>query len=145
MIDRVVSGPRRRAEVSLSCPEMSSEPVGQLDQAVELLHRVTRGLSARPLGPEELIALGGLLTQISGALLTITDMLTAPVQHYSRARTGGADSAAAHKPTAGTLLREARNSYHVAGLAARSLHAELKRAGSGPAPRPAVVPSSARG
>lgn len=141
MINRAVSGPRRRTEVSLSSPEVSSEPVEQLDQAVELLHRVTREMSARPLGPEELIALGGLLTQISAALLTFTDMLIAPVRHYDRIRTAGTEATTPQGPTANTLLRDCRNSYHAAGLAARSLHADLKRPGSRPCPRPTALSS----
>lgn len=141
MMNRVVSRPRRRAEVSLSSPEVSNEPVEQLDQVVELLHRLTRGMSARALGPEELIALGGLLTQISAALLTFTDLLIAPVQHHERSR---AVTTAAQGPTASALLRDCRNNYQAAGLAARSLHAGLKRAGSRRYPRPTAVPGPAQ-
>lgn len=119
---------RRRTEVSLSSPEASSEPVEQLDRAVEIIHRVTRALPGRVVGREELIALGGLLTQISGALLTFTDLLIASVDHYERTR-------AVHDTDVTTqatlLLRECRNSYLAAGASAREFHADIKRRTSG--------------
>ncbi|MGH3905379.1 MAG: hypothetical protein ACRDTE_14495 [Pseudonocardiaceae bacterium] len=121
--------PRRRAEVSLSSPDASSEPVEQLDRAVEIIHRVTRALPGRVLSREELIALGGLLTQISGALLTFTDLLIAPVHHYDRTRTVRAETAVTTQAT--LLLRECRDSYLAAGTSAREFHADIKRGTSG--------------
>ena len=126
--DQVVSRPRRRTEVSLSSPDAGCEPVEQLDRAVEIIHRATRGLPGTVLSREELIALGGLLTQISGALLTFSELLLAPVHHYDRIRGehDNTDATARHRPTATALLRDCRNSYHAAGVSARAFHADLK-------------------
>ncbi|MGH3814611.1 MAG: hypothetical protein ACRDUV_19550 [Pseudonocardiaceae bacterium] len=118
--------PRRRSEVSLSSPEASSGPVEQLDRAVEILHGVSRALPETVLSPEELIALGGLLTQISGALLTLTELLIAPVHHYDRTRVPD-ENTDIKTPTAATLLRDCRNSYIDASAAARAFHADIKR------------------
>lgn len=125
-----MSRPRRRTEVSLSSPDAGSEPVEQLDRAVEIIHRATRGLPGTVLSREELIALGGLLTQISGALLTFSELLLAPVHHHDRIRAGNdaADATAARRPTATALLRDCRDSYHAAEASARAFHADLKRA-----------------
>lgn len=128
MADKAMSHPRRRNEVSLSSPDVGSEPIEQLDRAVEIIHLATRGLPGTVLSREELIALGGLLTQISGALLTFSELLLAPVHHYDRIRAGTDHvDAAPRRPTATALLRDCRNSYHAAGVSARAFHADLKR------------------
>jgi hypothetical protein len=129
MTDRVASRPRRRSEVSLSSPDAGNEPVEQLDRAVEIIHRATRGLPGTVLSREELIALGGLLTQISSALLTFSELLLAPVHHYDRIRAGNdsTDTATPRRPTATALLRDCRNGYHTASVAARAFHADVKR------------------
>jgi hypothetical protein len=127
MADKVMSHPRRRSEVSLSSSEVGSEPVEQLDRAVEIIHRATRGLPGTVLSREELIALGGLLTQISGALLTFSELLLAPVHHYDRIRAGNDNADAPRRPTATALLRDCRNSYHTACVSARAFHADIKR------------------
>ncbi len=106
-------------------PDASSEPVEQLDRAVEIIHRVTRALPGRVLGREELIALGGLLTQVSAALLTFTDLLIPAVHHYDRTRTAHDDTEVTTQAT--LLLRECRNSYLAAGTSAREFHADIKR------------------
>lgn len=58
-------------------PSISSDPIIQLTRVIEIFHLVNRVLTTTALGREELIALGGLLSQISGALLTLTDLLSA--------------------------------------------------------------------
>lgn len=73
-----ISGRRRRTAVSVSSPVNADDSVDQLDRIVEILHQVNRTLPKTVLGGEELIALGGLITQINGALLTLTDLLSAP-------------------------------------------------------------------
>lgn len=127
MSQSTVCGPqRRRREVSLSSWETSSEPVEQLDRAVELVHRVTRGLPENALTRDELIALAGLLTQLGGALLTLTDLLLAPVHHYDRTRSAtGAETSADGQ--AGELLRECRRGYLAATTSAREFHACVRR------------------
>jgi hypothetical protein len=50
-------------------PITSSDTVDLLDRAVEIVHQINRALPNTALDREELIAVGGLLTQISGALL----------------------------------------------------------------------------
>ncbi|MGH3822792.1 MAG: hypothetical protein ACRDRA_08160, partial [Pseudonocardiaceae bacterium] len=77
-----ISSRRRRSAVSLSMPVTSSDPIGQLDRVVEILHQANRALPGTALGCKELTALGGLLTQISSALLALTDQLSAPTQRY---------------------------------------------------------------
>ncbi|HEY2765884.1 MAG TPA: hypothetical protein VGJ13_18035 [Pseudonocardiaceae bacterium] len=126
-IDRVLSRPRRRAAVSLSSPATADEPVEQLDRAVEIIHRVTRALPDAVLDREELIAISGLLTQISGALLTFTDRLSAPVHHYDRARTTQPGADTTPHPDATGMLRDCRSSYVAASNSARAFHAAIKR------------------
>jgi hypothetical protein len=75
MTDKVSK--RRRRALSLSMPSISSDAITQLTRIVEIFHLVNRALTTTVLGREELIALGGLLTQISSALLTLTDLLSA--------------------------------------------------------------------
>jgi len=123
-----VSRHRRRSAVSL--PVASSEPVEQLDCAVDALHRANRALPKTALGREELIALGGLLTQISGALLTLTDLLDVPGHHDDRTRPLRADTdtpAGERLPPAGSLLQDCRDSFLAASTSARAFHAELRR------------------
>lgn len=128
MSQSTVCGPqRRRREVSLSSWETSSEPVEQLDQAVELIHRVTRGLPENALTRDELVALAGLLTQLGSALLTLTDLLLAPVQHYDRIRSATGAESPAERPQAGILLRECREGYLAAATSAREFHACIRR------------------
>ncbi|MGQ0776032.1 MAG: hypothetical protein ACT4NY_16685 [Pseudonocardiales bacterium] len=123
-----VSSHRQRAAVSLSIA--SSEPVEQLDHAVDALHRVNRALPRAALGREELIALGGLLTQISGALLTLADLLSGPAQDYDSTRLLRAEADALRTgrlPSASTLLQDCRNGFFAAGASARAFHADLRR------------------
>lgn len=131
MIDGVLSQQRRRAAVSLSLPVVDEGPVEHLDQAVEIIHRVTRALPETVLNREELIALGGLLTQISGALLTFTDLLIAPVHHYDRTRAvrqpTDTTTTAQRLQAATTSLLNCRNSYLAASTSARAFHADIKR------------------
>lgn len=125
-----ISSHRRRTAVSMSSPVASSDPVDQLDRVIEIFHQVNRALPKVALSREELIALGGLLTQISGALLALTDLLNAPTHHYDRARLlrAEADAILAQRPPAATsLLRDCRNGYLAAYTAARAFHAELRR------------------
>jgi hypothetical protein len=68
---------RRRRALSLSMPSMSSDPIAQLTRVIEIFHLVNRALPTTVLEREELITLGGLLAQVSGALLTLTDLLSA--------------------------------------------------------------------
>ncbi|MGH3874841.1 MAG: hypothetical protein ACRDSR_25615 [Pseudonocardiaceae bacterium] len=124
MTNRISS--RRRAAVSVSSSPISNDPVDQLDRVVDAFHQVNRALPKRVLGPEELIALGGLLTQVSGALLTLTDLLSAPAHHYDRTR-AGTSSRAPRPPGATSLLRECRDGYLTAYTSARALHAALRR------------------
>src|SRR5918997_2736929 len=102
---------RRRTAVSVSLPITTNDPVDQLDHVVEILHQVNQALPKTVLGREELIALGGLLTQISGALLTLTDLLGAPTHHYDRTRLLRADTDTPPDERLGaapTLLRDCR-------------------------------------
>ena len=122
---------RRRTAVSVSLPITTNDPVDQLDHVVEILHQVNQALPKTVLGREELIALGGLLTQISGALLTLTDLLSAPAHHYDRVQMRRADIEATptqRQPAAATsLLRDCRDGYLVAYTSARTFHAGLRR------------------
>ena len=118
---------RRRSAVSVSSPITTNDPVDQLDRVVEILHQVNRALPKTVLGREELIALGGLLTQISGALLTLTDLLSAPAHHYDRVQLRRADTEAQRQPAATSLLRDCRDGYLVAYTSARTFHADLRR------------------
>jgi hypothetical protein len=124
-----ITGHRRRSAVSMSSTVTSSDPVEQLDRVVETFHHVNRTLPKTVLGREELIALGGLLTQISGALLTLTDLLGAPAHHYDRTRMlrAGADSPAKRLPAATSLLRDCRDGFLAAYTSARAFHADLRR------------------
>ncbi|MGH3753421.1 MAG: hypothetical protein ACRDRP_12120 [Pseudonocardiaceae bacterium] len=124
-----VSGHRRRSAVSVSMPVASSDPVEQLDRVVETVHHVNRALPRTVLGREELIALGGLLIQISGALLTLTDLLSVPTQHYDRTRPRRADdpTPATRLPIATSLLRDCRDGVLATYTSARAFHADLRR------------------
>ncbi len=125
-----ISSHRRRTAVSMSLPVTSSDPVDQLDRVVETFHQVNRVLPKAVLGREELIALGGLLTQINSALLTLTDLLSAPTHHYDRARLLRADTdttSAQRPPAATSLLRDCRDGYLAAYTSARAFHADLRR------------------
>lgn len=131
MSQSTVCGPqRRRREVSLSSWETGGEPVEQLDRAVELIYRVTRGLPESALTRDELVALAGLLVQLGSALLTFTDQLLAPVQHCERTRSASGAATPAGTSAdeqAGALLRECRRSYLAATTSARELHARIRR------------------
>jgi len=121
---------RRRTAVSVSLPVASSDPVEQLDRVVDAFHRVNRALPKSVLSREELIALGGLLTQISGALLTLTDLLSAPAHHYDRTRLRGVDTDATPAQRlqgAVSLLRDCRDGFLAAYTSARAFHANLRR------------------
>ncbi|MGH3777301.1 MAG: hypothetical protein ACRDRR_16495 [Pseudonocardiaceae bacterium] len=125
-----LSHPRRRTAVSMSLPVASSDPVEQLDHVVDAFHRVNRALPKTALSREELIALAGLLTQISAALLTFTDLLNAPAHHYDRTRLRRVDNDST--PTqrlrgAVSLLRDCRDGFRAAYASARAFHADLRR------------------
>lgn len=136
-----ISGRRRRTAVSVSVPVPvnASDSVDQLDRIVEIFHQVNRTLPKTVLGDEELIALGGLITQINGALLTLTELLSAPTHHYDRTRLLRADAGAAppqRPPSAASLLRDCREGYLAVYTSARMFHADLRqhpRAGPGAA------------
>lgn len=121
---------RRRTAVSVSLPVASSDPVEQLDRVVDAFHRLNRALPKTVLSQEELIALGGLLTQISAALLTLTDLLSAPAHHYDRTRLRRVDTDAMPAQrllAAVSLLRDCRDGFLAAYTSARAFHADLKR------------------
>ncbi len=125
-----LSHPRRRTAVSVSLPVASSDPVEQLDRVVDAFHRVNRTLPKTVLSVEELIALGGLLTQISGALLTLTDLLSAPAHHFDRTRLRRVDTdamPAQRLRAAVSLLRDCRDGFLAAYTSARAFHADLRR------------------
>jgi hypothetical protein len=125
-----ISGQRRRTVVSMSRSVTSSDPVEQLDRIIETFHHINRALPKTVLGREELIALGGLLTQISAALLTLTDLLGAPTHHYDRTRLLRADidtTLAKQLPVATSLLRDCRDGFLVAYTSARAFHADLRQ------------------
>jgi hypothetical protein len=125
-----ISRHRRRTAVSRSYAVTTSDPVELLDRVLETFHQVNRALPKRVLTPEELIALGGLLTQVSGAMLTFTDLLSAPTHHYDRTRVlhANADTIpAARPPGAISLLRDCRAGLLVAYTSARAFHADLRR------------------
>jgi hypothetical protein len=114
---------------TVSSPVANSDPVEELDRAVDAVHRVNRALPKTVLGREELIAIGGLLTQISCALLTLTDLLGAPAHHCDRTRLLRADTDAtpAEGPPAVTsLLQGCRDGYLAAHASARAFHAHLR-------------------
>ncbi|MGH3838887.1 MAG: hypothetical protein ACRDSF_24810 [Pseudonocardiaceae bacterium] len=125
-----IAGRRRRTAVSVSLPVTSRDPVEQLDRAVDALYQVNRALPKTALSREELIALGGLLIQISGALLTLTDLLSAPTRPYDHARLRRAATNATpaqRPPSATSLLRDCRDGYLAAHRSARALHTDLRR------------------
>ena len=125
-----ISRQRRRTAVSVSLPTTTNDPVDQLDRVVEILHQVNRALPKTVLGREELIALGGLLTQVSSALLTLTDLLSGPTHHYDRAQLRRANTKTTPtkpQPAATSLLRDCRDGYLVAYTSARTFHASLRR------------------
>ncbi|MGH3902025.1 MAG: hypothetical protein ACRDTA_27985 [Pseudonocardiaceae bacterium] len=126
----VLSNQRRRTAVSVSLPAANSDPVEQLDRVVDAFHRVNRTLPKTVLSCEELIALGGLLTQVSAALLTFTDLLSAPAHHYDRTRLRRLDTDAIRMQrlrTAVSSLRDCRDGFLAAYTSARAFHADLKR------------------
>lgn len=122
-------GHRRRTAVSVSLPVTSSDPVELLDRVIETFHHVNRTLPKTVLGREELIALGGLLTQISAALLTLTDLLSIPAHHYDRTRpqVDNDTTPATRLPAATSLLRDCRESFLAAYTSARAFHAALRQ------------------
>jgi len=124
-----ISSRRRRAAVSVSLPVASSDPVEQLDQIIETFHHVNRALPRTVLGREELIALGGLLIQVSGAMLTLTDLLSVPAHHCDRTqlRAGSNATPATRLPVATGLLRDCRDGVLAAYNSARAFHADLRR------------------
>jgi hypothetical protein len=120
-----IPGNRRRAAVSVT----SSDPISQLARAAETFQRVNRALPSVVLNREELIALGGLLTQISGALLTLTDLLSAPAYRCDRPRLRRANAGATPTltpPAAPRLLRNCRDGYLAAYAHARAFHDHLR-------------------
>ena len=140
-----VSGHRRRTAVSVSLPVTSSDPVEQLDQIVETFHQVNRALPKTVLGREELIAVGGLLIQISGALLTLTDLLSVSTHQHDRARLRRADTDTTpiqRLPVATSLLRDCRDGVLAAYNSARAFHADLRRCSRTRAHRDNGGPSS---
>ncbi len=125
-----VTGDRRRAAVSVSSPVISSDPVEQLDLIVETVHHVNRALPRTVLGREELLAVGGLLIQLNGALLTFADSLSAPVHHHDRRRLRRTDADGTpvqRLPVATGLLRDCREGFLAAYTSARTFHADLRR------------------
>jgi hypothetical protein len=123
------SSRRRRSAVSLSISATSSDPITQLEWVVETFHQVNRALSAAALGHAELITLGRLLTQISGALLTLTDQLSVATQHYDRTRLHRAYTGAAGPSrcvTAGNSLQNCRDGIRATYLAAQAFSAHLR-------------------
>jgi hypothetical protein len=125
-----ISNRRRRSAVSLSMPVTSSDPIGQLDRVVEILHQANRALPGTALGRKELTALGGILTQISSALLALTDQLSAPTQRYDRVHWHGAssDSGGVPRPPAvASSLQSCRDGIRATYLAARAFDANLRQ------------------
>lgn len=125
-----ISSRRRRSTVSLSTPVTSSDPIDQLDRVVEILQQANRALPAMALGCKELIALGGLLAQISSALLALTDQLSVPTQRYDRAQLHRAsiDSGGAPRPPAvANSLQRCRDRIRATYLAAQAFDADLRQ------------------
>ncbi|HEX2301501.1 MAG TPA: hypothetical protein VHH34_23870 [Pseudonocardiaceae bacterium] len=114
-----LAGHRRRAALSVSVPADQpvdkDDPIEQLDHVVDVLNKVNRVLPLTGLGRAELIAIAGLLTQISGALLTVTDLIGTSAQHCDRTR------------AAAGSLRDCRDGYAAAHTFARAFHADLKQ------------------
>jgi hypothetical protein len=125
-----VSGRRQRRGVSLSAPGVSGALGEQLSRVSEILDRVNRTLPRRTVtGREELSALGGLLTEISGGLVTLTNLLSASAHHYDRTqvpRAGTDTTASEHRPAPFGLLRDCQDACAAAHAAARAFHAELR-------------------
>jgi hypothetical protein len=131
LTDHRVLSYRRRRPVSLSAPSAGVVPAGvepaeQLDRAVEVIHRANRALAAAVPERDELVALGGLLTQISGALGTITERLLTSVHRHDRGSAINNCPEGIRSQTAADLLRDCRNSYRAACASALALHAHLK-------------------
>jgi hypothetical protein len=125
-----VAGHRRRAAVSVASPVVSNDLVEQLDLIVETVHHVNLTLPRIVLGWDELLAVGGLLTQINGALLTFTDLLSAPVHHHDRRQLGQTDpdsTPVQRLPVATSLLRDCQDGFLAAYTSARAFHADLRR------------------
>lgn len=118
---------RRRPHVSLSAPTLAIEPVEHLDHATEIIHRTNRALAATAPDHEELIALAGLLTQITGGLLTLTELLMTSISRRDPTLLAqdGTRPHAALGP-----LEDCRNSYYIARTTARAVHAHLKCRGT---------------
>lgn len=116
------------AATALSPPEPPREPVEQLDRAVEIIDHLARTLPVTIPDREELVALAGVLTQLSRALHTLTDRLIDPLHRDDRAGTPCPGAEAAPNPCchAATQLLECRTSYASASTSARALHAALK-------------------
>ena len=111
-------------------PAASSDPIDQLDRVVEILHQANRALPSMALGGKELTALGGLLTQISSALLALTDQLSVPAQRYDRAQLHRAsiDSGGTPRPPAvASSLQNCRYGIRACYLAARAFDAGLRQ------------------
>lgn len=123
---------RRSSQVTgdeLTAPSVTdpaTDPVDQLDCAVEIIDRVARTLPAAIPDREELIALAGVLTQLSKALHTLTDRLTSPVCNHDRTRTP-AHGNPPLRSRAVAPLSDCRSSFAGACMSARALHAALKR------------------
>ena len=123
------SSRRRRAAVSLSISATSSDPITQLGWVVETFQQVNRALSTTALGRTELIALGRLLAQISGALLALTDQLSVATQHYERAQLHRALTSATGPSrcvAAGNSLQSCRDGIRATYLAAQAFRADLR-------------------
>jgi hypothetical protein len=121
---------RRRATVSLSSPDARNKPAGQLNRAIETFQRVNRSLATTTINGEDLIALSGHLTQISRALLTLTDLLCTSAYHYDDRlppRHAHTNTPLEQVPTVASLLQDCRDGYAAVYALAQALHAELKR------------------
>ncbi|MBV9013020.1 MAG: hypothetical protein JO272_13400 [Pseudonocardiales bacterium] len=73
------------------------------------------------MGHQELIALGGLLAQISGALLALTDQLSAPTHRYDRIQQRRARTDASGEPepvAASSTLQNCRDGLRTTYAAA---------------------------
>jgi hypothetical protein len=118
---------RRRRAVSLSMPVTSNDPIEQLNLVIQTFQGVNQILKATVLGREELIALGGLLTPITHALVTFTDLLDTHADRSSRTHPPRPDSDTTAIPAASTSLQHYRDGLLAASTAAQTLRAELKR------------------
>lgn len=124
--------------------EARAEP--PVSPSPRLTHVMTTGVSGRRrrttvsfvIDREELIALGGFLTQISGALLALTDLLNSSAHHFDRTQLRRAHpdtTLAERRPTAASLLRDCRDGYLAAYTSAQALHADLRRCPADPSTR----------